>query len=133
MSSALSHTYNLLKGTERSCEDWNRFICSVGKRAVLLEDPGRGELSDREIDKLNCVSQRYGTISTAGLAAYTHEFPEWLKHFVPDTSRPIPWTDVLNCVCQEDMIRLHEQRFAEQNQIDALLATPAESELEAGA
>ena len=62
----LSHTYNLVKGKEQSPEDWNRYIRSVNKKLVLMGDPGRGELSKREIDKLKEVSSRFNVSRRAG-------------------------------------------------------------------
>ncbi|MFI5455486.1 MAG: Panacea domain-containing protein [Isosphaerales bacterium] len=129
----LSHTYNLLSGKEHSPEDWDNHIRSVSKKVVLMGDPGRGELSTREVDKLNDVSERFRKISTAGLSAYTHEFPEWIKNFIPDTSRPIPWTDALISTCNTDRIKVYVERHEEQNLIDSLLANPAEAEVDAGA
>ncbi len=129
----LSHTYNLMKGEEQSPEDWNKYICSVKKKLVLLGDPGRGELSKREINKLEEVSGRYREISTSGLSAVTHEFAEWIKNFVPDTSRPIPWRDALAGTESEVKIEIFEQKLAEQEAIDAIFALPTEVEVEAGA
>jgi uncharacterized phage-associated protein len=129
----LSHTYNLIKGDEQSPEDWNRYIRSVEKKLVLMGDPGRGELSTREVDKLEEVSDRFKDISTRGLSAFTHEFPEWIKNFEPDTSRTIPWMDVLAGMVCGDKIAEFEAKLAEQEVIDSIFALPVEGELETGA
>ncbi|WP_165227397.1 Panacea domain-containing protein [Aquisphaera insulae] len=129
----LSHTYNLIKGTEESPADWNRCILSVGKKVVLLAEPGLGELSNREIDKLEEVSNRFRAISTAGLSAYTHEFSEWARNFEPDTSRPIPWADALVDQGAKDKISAIEERLAEQEAIDSIFALPGDDGVEAGA
>ncbi len=129
----LSHTYNLVKGKEQSPEDWNRYIRSVDRKLVLMGDPGRGELSKREIDKLEEVNNRFKGISTRGLSAITHEFSEWVKNFKPDTSRPIPWTDVLASMGSEDRIAAFEGKLAEQEVIDSIFGLPTESKVETGA
>jgi uncharacterized phage-associated protein len=129
----LSHTYNLINGDEKSPDDWNRYIRSVNKKVVLIEDPGRGELSKREIDKLEEVCNRFSEISTSGLSAFTHEFFEWVKNFTPDTSRPIPWTDALASMGSEDKIAAFEEKLAEQEVIDSIFGLPTESKVETGA
>ena len=129
----LSHTYNLVNGKEQSPEDWNRYIRSVNKKVVLMGDPGRGELSKREIDKLEEVSSRFRDISTSGLSAFTHEFLEWVKNFKPDTSRPIPWTDALASMGSEGKIAAFEEKLAEQEVIDSIFGLPTESKVETGA
>ena len=99
---------------------------------LLMGDPARGELSKREMDKLKEVSERYRQISTPGLSAHTHEFPEWIKNFVPDTSRPIPWTDALKGTDGEDRIKLYEARLAEQDVLDSLFAIRGDDAVASG-
>ncbi len=115
----LTHTYDLIKGDAQSPDDWNRYLRSVNKKLVSLGDPGRDELSPREVDKLKEVSNRYRDISTSGLSALTHEFPEWVKSFVPDASRPIPWSDALEAMGCADKIAAFEERLAEQDLVDS--------------
>lgn len=122
----LSHVYNLIKGAERSPEDWSRFIDSAGKQVVLVGDPGTGDLSRREIDALEEIGQRYRAMTTLGLSALTHEFDEWRHNFVPDSSRPIPWVDVLKATGQADRIAAFEAKLAEQNLLDSIFAAPGE-------
>ena len=129
----LSHTYNLIKSEEHSPADWDKYIRPVNKKLVLMGDPGGGELSKREVDKLKEVSSRFNGISTMGLSAFTHEFPEWIKNFVPDTSRPIPWTDALEGMGNADKIGLFKEKLAEQNVIDSIFALSTEGKVETGA
>jgi hypothetical protein len=98
-----------------------------------MGDPGRGELSKKEVDKLKEVSSRFNGISTMGLCAFTHEFSEWIKNFVPDTSRPIPWTDVLEGMGNADKIGVFKEKLAEQNVIDSIFALSTEGKVETGA
>ncbi len=113
----LSHTYNLIKHMPRG---WNRFIQSHGREVVLKEDPGHGQLTKREVDKLKELSERFGSVSTSGISAYSHGFPEYAKNFVPDTSTPIPWDDVLKGTEHEDKARLYQARLEEQQLIDSI-------------
>ncbi len=119
----LSQTYNLTEGNEDSPEDWDKHIRSVGDQLVLMGDPGRGELSRREVDKLNELTERFRNITTEGLSALTHEYSEWLKNFVPDSSMPIPWVDVLKDMCHEDRIEVYTSRLEEQHLIDSIFVT----------
>jgi uncharacterized phage-associated protein len=128
----LCQTYQLIKGDESSAEDWDKHIRSVGKKLVLMGDPGRGELSRREVDKLNELTGRFRKITTLGLSAVTHEYSEWLKNFVPDTSMPIPWVDVLKDIADEDQIAAYEKKLVEQKLIDSIFTIPVEEEVEAG-
>jgi uncharacterized phage-associated protein len=127
----LSQTYNLTEGNEDSPEYWDKHIRSVGDQLVLMGDPGRGELSRREVDKLNELTERFRNITTEGLSALTHEYSEWLKNFVPDRSMPIPWVDVLKDMCDEDRIEVYTTRLEEQHLIDSILTIPVEEEVEA--
>ncbi|MDR3623197.1 MAG: Panacea domain-containing protein [Paludisphaera borealis] len=116
----LSNTYNLIKHARRSTEGWNRFIQSHGREVVLKEDPGHGRLTKREVDKLKELSERFAHVSTNGLSAYSHGFPEYAKNFVPDTSTPIPWDDVLTGTGNEDKTGLYQARLEEQQLIDSI-------------
>jgi uncharacterized phage-associated protein len=127
----LCQTYNLIKGNESSPEDWDKHIRVVGKKLVLLGDPGRGELSQREVDKLNELTERFRHVTTLGLSAITHEYSEWLKSFVPDASMPIPWVDVLKDMGDEDKIEVYQKKLTEQKLIDSILTIPVEEEAEA--
>src|SRR5262245_25785120 len=55
----LSHVYDLIKGEAARAGEWSRFIHSDGYAVELRDEPGRGELSRREVEKLIEVSNRY--------------------------------------------------------------------------
>jgi hypothetical protein len=88
---------------------------------VLVEDPGRGELTRRELEKLHDLSERYHSVSTPALSAYTHKFPEWVKNFRLGTSTPIPWRDALEATGNEEKAEAIEKRLEEQGVIDSIL------------
>jgi uncharacterized phage-associated protein len=116
----LSHTYNLIKGVSHSPSDWDGFIQTHGREVVLKGDPGQGQLTRREVDKLDELVQRFRNVSTSGISAYTHGFSEYVKSFVPDTSTPISWDDVLKATGNEDKIELYQARQQEQQLIDSI-------------
>jgi uncharacterized phage-associated protein len=116
----LSNTYNLIKGIRHSPEDWGRFIKSHGHEVVLKGDPGQGQLTKREVDKLYETINRFRNISTIGISAYTHGFSEYVKNFVPDTSTPIPWDDALKGMGNEDKVERYQTRLDEQQRIDSI-------------
>ena len=124
----LSHTYNSIKGSEQSPDDWNIYIRSVDKKLVLMGDPDK-EFSKREVDKLEEVSDRFKDISTRGLSAFTHGFPEWISNFEPDTSRTIPWKDAIAGVVGAERIAVFEEKLTEQELIDSILGSPTDAVL----
>jgi uncharacterized phage-associated protein len=116
----LSETYNLIKGENHSPDDWNRFIHTHGREVVLKGDPGRGRLTPRELDKLAELTERFRNVSTNGLSVHTHGFPEYVRNFVPDTSTPIPWDDVLAGPEYEEKAQVYRARLEEQEMIDSI-------------
>src|SRR5687767_10392546 len=76
----LSHTYDLLKGEATGVDVWNRYIRQVAPYThQLVDDPGVGKLSKRELAKLDEVVQRYWWIDDDELSDLTHAFPEWKR------------------------------------------------------
>ena len=90
--------YDLIRGQQIDEPQWAEFFQKDGYRIELKKQPGINTLSRYEIQKLNEVSQRYVSLVDRELGALTHDFPEWKKRFVPKTSRPIPWEDILEAV-----------------------------------
>lgn len=93
----LSQIYNLIKGVDLLTPQWERYVRSVGLREVLLvEDPGVGELTRREIEKLHQVSKRFEDVDDYAIAIYTHSFPEWVRNQPPaGSANRIPLDHVL--------------------------------------
>ena len=116
----LSRISDLIKGIEVSPEDWGRSLRSEGYRVVLLGDPGRGELTKRELEKLHDLTDRYHSVPTPALSAHTHKFPEWVKNYQAGTSAPIPWRDVLAATGNEVKVEAIEKRLEEQSLIDSI-------------
>jgi uncharacterized phage-associated protein len=111
---------DLIKGVEVSPEDWGRYLRSEGYKVALAEDPGRGELTKRELEKLHDVTERYRSVPTPTLSARTHRFPEWTKNYQIGASTPIPWRDVLAATCNASKAEAIEKRLEEQSLIDSI-------------
>ena len=86
-----SRVYDLIKGIAGNTQEWSRHIESTDYSVVLRDDPGKGKLSKREIEKLMEVTERYRSLDDFELSELTHKFEEWGRHYRADTSTPIPW------------------------------------------
>jgi uncharacterized phage-associated protein len=96
----LSRTYDLIKGADLAAPEWERFFRNADRWEVeLIDEPGVGELSKYEIEKLQDVACRFEACDDWEVAEHTHGFPEWQKNR-PDgnTQRPIPLEDLLEAV-----------------------------------
>jgi hypothetical protein len=77
-------------------------------------------LNKAEIEKLQEVTERYQDDSEWDICAKTHQFPEWKKHFVPNTSTPIPWGDALEAQGKADMIEAVENQERLERYLDTV-------------
>src|SRR6516162_8534668 len=98
----LSQVYDLVRGESSSAGEWGRSIRTVNHAVELRKDPGRGELSRGEIEKLTEVTDRYRHVDDWALSEATHDFEEWSKNFTEEAVAPIPWRDVLAAQGKED-------------------------------
>jgi uncharacterized phage-associated protein len=95
----LSRTYNLIKGEDPGCAEWERYISCVGPIDVqLVKSPGNGKLSLYEIETLQRVSRERRDESEWAVADETHELPEYKKNAVKTSMKPIPLSDILDAV-----------------------------------
>ena len=116
----LSQVYDLIKGEAARAGEWGRFIHSEGYAVALQSDPGRGELSRRELEKLAEVYGRYRESDDWELSETTHAFNEWSKHYREGTSTPIPWQDILEAQGKVELIEIAEREEAERRCMDRL-------------
>ncbi len=120
----LSRVYALIKGSEARFADWNRYIQTQGYAVKLVNDPGRGQLSPGEVEKLTEVSERYRNQDHWELSDLTHDFPEWKRHWPDDGeggSYPIPWEDILAAQGEgAETIKAVEQNERILNELDDL-------------
>ena len=116
----LSQVYDLVKGEAARAGEWGRYVQSEGYAVALQSDPGRGELSRRELEKLAEVYGRYRDSDDWELSDATHAFVEWSKHYREGTSTPIPWQDILEAQGKGELIEIAEREEAERRCLDKL-------------
>ncbi len=117
----LSHVYDLIKGQSARAGDWQRHIRADGHAVMLLEDPGRGELSRSEIEKLSEVTERYRQTDDWTLSiSITHEFREWKDAYLENTARPISWDTVLAGLDHAELAKLSRTDAEDRAIVDAL-------------
>ena len=80
---------------------------------MLLEGPGQGEMTKREIAKLHDVTERYRSVPTPAFSAHTHRFPEWKNNYNVGTATPIPWRDALVATGNEAKVEAIEKKHIE--------------------
>jgi uncharacterized phage-associated protein len=119
----LSHVYDLIRGEAFKAGDWDRYVHTVNHAIELREDPGRGELSRREVEKLKEVTERYRDRDDWEIVEETHAFPEWVEHYVEGSSTPIPWNAVLIAQGKPDLIPIIEQNEADRLYFDQVLGS----------
>ena len=93
-----SRVYNLIKGEHMDSPAWSKHIHRDGYKIHLKSDPGVLSLSQHEIHKLNEVSEAYFQTNDFDIAHETHEFEEWLKYHIQDSSSPIPFEAIIDAV-----------------------------------
>jgi uncharacterized phage-associated protein len=116
----LTQIDNLIKGEATRAGEWNQHIHTIGHRLELKRDPGRGELSRGEIQKLNELTDRYRNVDDWRLSEMTHDFREWLDCFRPGASNPIPWQSVLAAQGKQDFLEIIERDEADREYLDQL-------------
>lgn len=115
----LSRSYDLLKRSDaRSAAGLDRYLGRDGYKVVLRADPGRGELTRRDEEKLREVADRFRCKSTWDLSEHTHTFDEWREAPRPRKATPIPWERALIALGRGDRIGGIEAGLAEQGAID---------------
>lgn len=112
-----SQTYDLIKGEHPDSNVFLKYFTKDGKRLLVMRtDPGRDDLSRREVRKLMEVSERYRDLDDDELGDLTHEFLEYSQNYVEDTSRPISLQSKLEAL---DMTQSKESIEAD---IEAIVA-----------
>lgn len=112
-----SEIYDLIKGEHPDSNLFLRHFKKDGKRLlVMLTDPGRDDLSRIEVRKLIEVSERYRDLDDDEIGDLTHEFPEYIKNYVQDTSRPISLQSKL------DALEMNQKKESIETDIEAIVA-----------
>jgi uncharacterized phage-associated protein len=119
----LGRVYDLIRGESSRAGEWGRSIHSDGRSVVLRDDPGRGELSRREVEKLTELTDRYRNVDDWALSEATHDFPEWSRNYAADGPIPIPWEDALSAQGRADLVEIVEREEATRRLLDDLLGS----------
>ena len=101
----LRQVYDLIRGLSSRAGDWGRLVRTERYEVELVADPGRGELSKGEIQKLLDVSERYRDLDEWSLSDETHQLAEWKKNYLGEgKGGDILWEDVFVAAGKEEMI-----------------------------
>lgn len=116
----LSHVYDLIKGKAARAGEWAHSIRTTHHWVALQHPTGRGKLNKDEVEKLQEVTERYQDDSEWEICDKTHQFPEWRRNFVPNTSTPIPWEEALEAQGKADMIEAVERHDKLERYLDTV-------------
>lgn len=112
----LSYIYDLIRGEAPEDGDeeyWCNHLETSNHDIKLRMEPGKSELSEYEIQKLEEVFEEYRDVDQWRLRDITHEFPEWKKNNPGTSSRKIPLADILIAVGRAEDIEEIEQEQVE--------------------
>ena len=90
--------YNLIKGGHWDSQKWSGHFDNDAYRVVLSNDPGVSALSRHEVNLLNDISAAYSQKDDWDVADATHEFDEYTKTYVKNTSTTIPAEVIIEAV-----------------------------------
>lgn len=116
----LARTWKVLKRGEVPVGPDGRCIEPHGTEVVLRSEPGRDQLTRREVETLTDLLDRHRGLSTAGLWAIVRGLPEYLRHFRPDRVEQIPWEAVLTAAAGPDRSAPFLADHQEQVAIDSI-------------
>jgi uncharacterized phage-associated protein len=119
----LGQVYDLIRGEAYKAGEWNRYIHTDNHAIELRGDPGRGDLSRREVAKLKEVSDRHRDKDEWEIVEETHAFPEWIEHYVDGTATVIPWEAALVAQGKAELIEIIERNEADRRYFDQVLGS----------
>jgi uncharacterized phage-associated protein len=105
----LSQVYDLIKGQAARAGEWEHYVRTVHHHIELRNPTSRGKLNKAEVEKLQEVTERYQDDTVWDICGKTHQFPEWQKYYVENTSTTIPWEEVLEAQGRADRIEAVEK------------------------
>lgn len=93
----LSGVYDMIKDSHADPHPWPEFIRSEHNDVILIKNPGVGNLSRWEVQKLHDVWTRFEDKSEWYIVhEVVHKFQEYANNKpCPGSSRPIPYRDVI--------------------------------------
>ncbi len=96
-----SQVLDLINGKHLDEPAFARFFDKRGYMVKLAKDPGRGHLSEFEIDELQKVCDDFENVNDWDLAhKVCHEFPEYKANYSQGTSSLITLEDIIDAVGQ---------------------------------
>jgi uncharacterized phage-associated protein len=94
-----SRVLDLINGADVDGPTFSAHFCLRGYLVQMTDDPGVGNLSVYEVEKLQEVCNRYATVNDWELAQdITHGFDEWKKHYRTGVATIIPLEDIIDAV-----------------------------------
>ena len=102
----LSNLFDIIKGGDDHSPDFAKYVrwARAFHNVILLNDPGTDRLSKYNTEKLKEIYTRYQDYSRWKLVEMTHQLPEWIKNNPGNSSRPIPFEDVLEGAGKLDQV-----------------------------
>jgi len=93
-----SAVYDVARREHPAYPEWAEFFRVEGRNIEMIEHPGNGELSKREIRTLLDVAEQLQDRDDEEIGAVTHAFQEYQDHHRPGTSTTIPLADIIDAV-----------------------------------
>ena len=114
----LEDVLHLIRGEHIQTPEWSKYLHRNHFSLELIADPGLGDLSYFEVEKLEEIAERYAENDEWDLVNITHEFAEWQKNDPGDSSKPIPLDDILAAVGHLD----EKSEITKDAETEALIA-----------
>jgi uncharacterized phage-associated protein len=116
--------FDLVQGKDSEIAWWSQFFRTERYDLEMVQDPGNGDLSAREIDVLNRVRNQHEMDDDFEVGKQTHTFPEFIKNQAPpEKSKTIPFTDLLEAVGRGQDAELIMKDAAEMALFDRVFGT----------
>jgi uncharacterized phage-associated protein len=93
-----SEVYDLIKGSHGDQPIWSKFFENEGYHLKLISIPRVKALSRFEVGILNDISDKFMGMDDWDVAEETHNFEEYKKNYVEDTSSPISLEQIVKGV-----------------------------------
>ncbi len=94
-----SACFELIKGTDAESGWWSKYFRTDHWDLEMIEDPGNGDLSKREVDLLNRIRLEYEADDDFEVGKKSHVFPEFINNDPgPGKSKTIPFDELLAAV-----------------------------------
>jgi hypothetical protein len=111
--------FDLMQGRHTEIAWWSQFFATNKFELEMLDDPGNGDLSRREIDLLNRVRCEHELDDDWKVGEQTHDYEEFRKNQpTKGSSNTIPFRDILMAVGRDDDVEAIEKAAKEKAVFD---------------